>query len=138
MRCMVKRLLAPAATVVLVAVVGACSQPAPVSREAETPSFHVQLDLDGASLGRRTASVRVTGSDRNPVAAEQVVVSTAMPDMDMPGPTVVADEIESGRYEATGELFPMLGEWDLTVRIEETGASEDEVEEATFTIEAVP
>ena len=48
--------------------------------------------------------------------------------------TLVADEIEPGRYQATGELFTMLGEWTLTVRVESAGADD----EATFTIEADP
>jgi hypothetical protein len=54
----------------------------------------------------------------------------------MTGPSVVAEEIEPGRFEAKGELFTMLGEWNLAVRVE--GGSADPDEQAMFTVEAVP
>lgn len=123
------------AVVAVVAVVGACSQPPHVSLEEETASYHVELELDGATLGRRTASIEVTDADGEPVDAERVVVSTAMPSMGMDGPTIVAEEVEPGRYEANGSFFTMLGESTLTVRIE-AGAGSDE--EATFAVEAKP
>jgi YtkA-like len=104
--------------------------------DTETPSYRVQLDLDGASLGNRTATIEITDSDRNPVDAEHVVVSALMSEMDMTGPSVVAEEIEPGRFEAKGELFTMLGEWNLAVRVE--GGSAEPDEQAMFTVEAVP
>jgi hypothetical protein len=119
----------------LVLAAGACSQPSPVSLQAKTASYDVELDLDGASLGRRSASIEVTASgSREPDEIEQVTVSTVMADMNMPAASLVADEIEPGRYEARDELFTMLGDWTLTVRIEGTGFDE----EAQFTVEAVP
>lgn len=132
---MTRLLLPPVVTALLLAAAGACSQSSPVSTEADTANYHVQLDLDSASLGRRTATIEVTGAGGQPVDARRVVLSTAMPDMGMDGPTVVADELEPGRYEARGDLFTMLGESTLTVRIEASGADE---ETATFTVEAEP
>lgn len=129
-----RHLLLPPAAVILFAVLGACTQPSPVSDEADTARYHVQLDLDRATLGRRTATIGITDGDGRPVAAQQVTLSTFMTEMGMRGPTVVADEIEPSRYEATGDLFTMLGEWTLTVEIETTDAHE----EATFTVEAEP
>ena len=131
-----RRLLPPAATVALVAIAAACQEPEPLSLESETQSYRVQLDLDGASLGRRTATIEVTDANRRPVAAEHVVVSAIMADMDMTGPSVVADEVRTGRYEAKGEFFTMLGEWTLAVRIDGGDTTSDE--QAVFTLDAVP
>ena len=55
---------------------------------------------------------------------------------DRPPPQAIADEIETGRFEAEGEFFTMLGKWTLAVRIEGGGATSDE--QAVFTLEAIP
>jgi hypothetical protein len=128
--------LLPAAAIVLALVATACQEPEPLSLQAETPSYRVAVDLDGASLGRRTARIEITDHDRNPVSADQVEVSTAMDAMDMTGPSLVAEEIEAGRFAAEGELFEMLGEWTLTVRIDAPGGEPSE--QAQFTIDAKP
>jgi hypothetical protein len=125
--------LLPPAVALLLALAGACSPSSPVSAETDTANYHVQLDLDSASLGRRTATIEVTDSGGRPVDARRVVVSTAMPAMDLSGPTVVADELRPGRDEARGDLFTMLGETTLTVRIQAGGTGE---EIATFAVEA--
>jgi YtkA-like len=129
-----RRRLPALAVIVAVAFAGACSQPQPQSLQADTASYHVQLDLDAASLGRRTATIEVTDARGDPVDADQVVVTPVMAEMGMTRPALVADEVEPGRYRATGELFSMLGEWTLTVRIESAGADD----EATFTVKADP
>jgi len=118
--------------VVVMALTAACSQPKPQSLQADTASYHVQLDLDAASLGRRTATIEITDTRGDPVDADQVVVTPVMAEMGMTRPELVADEIGPGRYRATGELFSMLGEWRLTVRVEKAGAGD----EATFTVKA--
>jgi hypothetical protein len=127
-----RRRLPALAVIVAVVFAGACSQPQPQSLQADTASYHVQLDLDAASLGRRTATIEITDARGDPVDADQVVVTPIMAEMGMTRPDLVADEIEPGRYRATGELFSMLGEWTLTVRVEKAGADD----EATFTVKA--
>src|SRR5262245_55027269 len=125
-----RRLLPALAVLFAVVFAGACSQPPPQSLRADTASYHVQLDLDAASLGRRTATIQITDSHGDPVDADQVVVTPVMAKMGMTRPAVVADELGPGRYRATGELFSMLGKWTLTVRVESAGAHD----EATFTV----
>ena len=127
-----RRLLPALAVFFAVVFAGACSHPAPRSLRADTASYHVRLDLDAASLGRRTATIEITDSRGDPVDASQVVVTPVMARMGMTRPALVADELEPGRYRATGELFSMLGEWRLTVRVEKAGAGD----EATFTVKA--
>jgi hypothetical protein len=133
---LIRRLVPPAAAVALVVIAAACQEPEPLSLESETQSYRVQLDLDGASLGRRTATIEVTDATRRPVAAEQVVLSAVMDEMDMSGPTVIARRVGDGRYEAEGEVFTMLGDWTVTVRVE--GPGSQPAEQAQFTVEAVP
>jgi hypothetical protein len=127
-----RRRLPAFAVIAAVAFAGACSQSQPQSLQADAGSYHVQLDLDAASLGRRTATIEVTDAQGDPVDADEVVVTPVMTEMGMTRPALVADELEPGRYRATGELFSMLGEWTLTVRVEAAGADD----EATFTVEA--
>jgi hypothetical protein len=128
----IRRRLPVLALLVAVAFAAACSQAEPQSLQADTASYHVQLDLDAASLGRRTATIQITDARGDPVDADQVVVSPVMTEMGMTRPDLVADELEPGRYRATGELFSMLGEWNLTVRVERAGVDD----EATFTFDA--
>ena len=133
---LIRRLLPPAATVALVAITAACQEPEPLSLESETQSYRVQLDLDGSSLGNRSATIEITDSSRNPVDVEQVVLSEVMDEMDMSGPSVIARRVGDGRYEAEGEVFTMLGDWTVTVRVE--GPGSQPAEQAQFTVEAVP
>ena len=56
--------------------------------------------------------------------------------MDMSATSMVARQVDDGRYEVDGELFTMLGEWTLTVRIAGTGS--EPAEQAQFTVEAKP
>src|SRR5262245_48779153 len=119
-----RRLLPALAVIMAVAFAGACSQPPPQSLQADTPSYHVELDLDAASLGRRTATIEVTDARGDPVDADEIVLTPVMAEMGMTRPALVADEIEPGRYRATGELFSMLGEWILNVRIDHDAADD--------------
>src|SRR5262245_46754091 len=71
----------PALGVIAVVAMGfaaACSQPKPQSLQADTASYHVQLDLDAASLGRRTATIEITDAGGDPVDADRVVVTPVM------------------------------------------------------------
>ena len=64
------------------------------------------------------------------------MLSAVMDEMDMSGPSVIARRVGDGRYEAEGEVFTMLGDWTVTVRIE--GPGSQPAEQAQFTVEAVP
>ncbi len=47
-----------------------------------------------------------------------------MRDMGMASPEITAQMVAPGRYEAKGELFNMLGTWELDVRVGAGGAEE--------------
>ena len=102
---------------------------------AETAAYHVRLDLDGATLGRRVVSVEVADAADQAVAA-QVDLHTSMPEMRMVGPAVRMEQTGPGRYEASGDLFTMLGDWTVTVRVSEPGSASPQ--EAVFTVTVVP
>jgi hypothetical protein len=97
----------------------ACQQPSPVSLEATTDSYSVNLDLDAAALGQRTATIELEGPEPS-----QVVLAPAMPSMNMTGSETVATKVDDGRYEARGEFFSMEGDWSIEVRIEGPGGQE--------------
>ena len=126
----------PAAAVALVAIAAACQEPEPLSLESRR-YYRAQLDLDGASLGWRTATIEVTDANRRLVDAEHVVVSAIMTSMDdMSGASVVADEVGTGRYEAKGRVLHHARRGNTAVRIDGRGPRSDE--QAVFTLDAVP
>ncbi|MEV6110510.1 FixH family protein [Streptomyces sp. NPDC051940] len=124
------------AAVVAVIVVGANTSPKSVTLEARTDDYQVRLELDDVSPGRRTATVRVDGTDGRPVEATRVDVRAAMPEMGMDGKVLPAREVGPGQYEAKGLLFGMTGQWVVHLRI--AGAGEQRPQEAVFTIKAGP
>jgi YtkA-like len=107
----------------------ACQAPPPVALAAQTETYTVDLELDSATLGQRTATIELAG----PEPAE-VLLSPAMPQMNMTGTEMVATKVDDGRYEARGEFFSMLGDWQVEVKID--GPTGQEV--AAFDIEIEP
>lgn len=110
----------------------ACQAPSTtIVHEGHTSSYTVKLELDSTSLGKRAATIRLSGAAHEP---EQVAIVSSMPEMGMPGATVTAQRVSEYRYEAHGELFTMLGKWRIEVHL--TIAGTDEA--ATFDVTAVP
>jgi hypothetical protein len=70
----------------------------------------VTVSLDRASTGAVAAEVEV------PADVAAVSLSATMPQMGHMTPETVAEQQQPGRFRATGELFPMAGLWELTVR----------------------
>lgn len=125
-----------AAGIAAVVLTGVGRPPPPVSLRADTADYHVRLDLDSASLGRRTATVQVARADGRPVTAADVDVRMAMSAMRMTGEPLRARPTAPGRYEVSDDLFAMLGDWTVIVRISIPGSTS--TQEAVFTVKAVP
>lgn len=70
----------------------------------------VTVLLDKASTGTIAVEVEV------PAHVTAVSLSATMPQMGHMTPETVAKQEQPGRFGATGELFPMAGLWELTVR----------------------
>ncbi|MBO0870217.1 MAG: hypothetical protein J2P15_16795 [Micromonosporaceae bacterium] len=90
----------------------ACQAPPPVSLQKKTASYSVTLNLDSPTLGQRTATIQLSGPEPS-----RVVVAPSMRTMKMTGADAVATKVGNGRYQARGDFFPMLGDWNLEVRI---------------------
>jgi hypothetical protein len=125
-----------AAAVIAGILVSPGRDPVPASLRAETADYHVRLDLDGTSLGRRTATIEVLTKGGRPVDNATIDLRTAMPTMRMTGAQLRAPQTAPGRYEAAGDLFTMLGDWTVIVRISEPGVGS--AQEAAFPVRAVP
>jgi hypothetical protein len=106
----------------------------PVQQVAETPNYKVQLNLDGTGLGPRTATIEVHRSNSQPLSDAQVVLMPMMRDMAMSSPKVTAEQRAPGQYQAQGEFFTMLGDWELDVQVRADGL--DEI--ASFKVRATP
>ncbi|NUW45954.1 hypothetical protein [Nonomuraea rhodomycinica] len=63
--------------------------------------------------GRVTVEVTVSKGD-----ADTVALSAVMADMGHSTPELSATKRAPGRFVAVGELFPMSGVWDLSIRID--------------------
>ena len=104
-----------------------------VTQTSQTEHYTVQLNLDGTGFGQRTATITVNDVAGQPVVADQVVISPVMEQMGMLAPEATAQATEPGRYQAKGEFFSMIGEWQLNVRVSVGGKEEI----ARFVVQAV-
>ena len=104
-----------------------------IRQTAQTQHYTVQLNLDSTGFGERTATIEVHNTDGQPVVADQVVLSPVMEQMGMAAPEATADMIAPGRYQAKGEFFSMIGEWQVDVRV--TVRAMEEV--ARFNVQAI-
>ena len=119
----------------LAAVTVSACQPRPsLTLTRQTQNYAVQLDLDAATLGLRTATIQVSALNGRGPAIKTVKLMPSMRDMHMLGPEFEAARGEGGRYQAQGEFFTMLGKWEIDVRI----VSENAQEVAVFKVTAVP
>ena len=107
----------------LATILAACGG-AGFTQSSQTQRYTVQLTLDSLRFGQRTATIEVRDSGGQPVAADQVVLSPVMQQMGMAAPEVVAQPLAPGRYQAQGEFFSMLGQWEVDVRVSAGGAED--------------
>jgi hypothetical protein len=105
---------------VLLAACGASG----VTQTTQTEHYTVQLGLDGVGFGERQATVEIRDASGSPVSADVVVVAPVMRQMGMASPEAPARQVAPGRYQASGEFFSMIGEWEIDVRINAGGSEE--------------
>lgn len=95
-----------------------------ITQSAETAVYKVQLTLDAASFGQRTATIEVQDKSGKSAQIDQVVVAPLMEAMGMASPEQTAESLGNGRYQVQGEFFSMLGEWEFDVKISKGGQEE--------------
>jgi nitrogen fixation protein FixH len=110
---MMRKLLALvlAASVLLVA----CGEGAAPSWRAASASYQVQLTLDAVAQGSRQIQIDVSDRSGRPVEAAAITIAPTMSAMGHTQPELTAVAQGSGSYTASGELFSMLGAWELAV-----------------------
>ncbi|NUO97436.1 MAG: hypothetical protein HOW59_05855 [Nonomuraea sp.] len=96
------------------------SDPAPLTMTSTGTRYAVTVVIPRPATGRVTADVRVTSGDPHTVA-----LSTVMSGMGHATPEIVADQRRPGSFHAEGELFPMTGVWELSIRL--SGPAGEEV-----------
>lgn len=111
---MKRPVLAILAVVVAVVAVGALLfVSAPDAGPLRLNQADTTVLLDKASTGTVAAQVEV------PADVAAVSLFATMPRMGHMTPEVVAEQEQPGRFRVTGELFPMAGRWELTVRADD-------------------
>lgn len=120
--------------VVLLVVLVGCGPTTTTTQTLKTERHIMQLALDGTGLGERVATIDIKTLADQPIPNGEVVVLPSMEQMSMESPEVTAQQVAPGRYEARGEFFTMLGEWELSVRVH----TEEGQDAATFKVRATP
>jgi hypothetical protein len=106
--------------VLLLLALAACAGSG-ITQSAQTERYIIEMTLDSASFGERTATIAVTDRAGEPAVVDQVVLAPVMEQMGMASPELTAQPSAPGRYQAKGEFFSMLGEWQVDVRVSAGG-----------------
>ncbi|MGW6933605.1 FixH family protein [Lentzea sp. NPDC054927] len=97
----------------------AFSAPDPAKEQltANSASYTVAVRLQRWAAGDNTVDVEVSRRDHAPVEVDRLALEAAMPRMGHATSQLKAETVGPGRFHATGELFPMSGVWELSVRL---------------------
>jgi major membrane immunogen (membrane-anchored lipoprotein) len=109
--------------VVMVSLLVACGGNG-FTQTVDTDSYRVQLGLDGVDFEQHTATITVQDKSGQAAAVDQVVVVPIMEAMGMVSPEQTAQPLGDGRYQAQGQFFSMLGDWEFDVRVSAGGKQE--------------
>jgi len=94
------------------------------AQTVDTDSYRVQLSLDGVDFNQHTATITVQDKSGQAAPVDQVVIAPVMEAMGMVSPEQTARPLGDGRYEAQGQFFSMLGDWEFDVRVAAGGKQE--------------
>jgi hypothetical protein len=105
--------------VLLLLTLAACGSG--ITQTAQTERYKIELTLDQASFGERTATIAVNDLSGQPAAVDKLVLAPVMESMGMASPELTAQPTGPGRYQINAEFFSMIGEWHVDVRVSATG-----------------
>ncbi|MFC4116334.1 hypothetical protein [Nonomuraea zeae] len=108
---LIAAVLVAAAVVLFVVGRSAAAEPIEVSTTGTRYAATVVIPEPGTE--RVTAQVRLTSG-----APDLVAVSSVMAEMGHSTPEITARRTAPGRFLAEGELFPMPGVWELSIRLD--------------------
>jgi YtkA-like protein len=104
-----------------------------ITQTAQTERYNIEITLDSASFGERTATIVVKDRSGQPAAVDQVVLASVMESMGMASPELTAQPTAPGRYQIKGEFFSMIGEWHVDVRV--SAAGRDDIARFLFQVQ---
>ncbi|WP_067175553.1 hypothetical protein [Microtetraspora niveoalba] len=115
---MIKRWYALAAAALVTAavalyVVGRSTAAEPVNLTTTGSRYTATVFIADPAPGRVTVEIKVSRGD-----ADTVALSAVMAAMGHSTPEISAAMREPGRFVAVGELFPMSGVWELSIRLD--------------------
>ncbi|GAA2208361.1 FixH family protein [Nonomuraea monospora] len=94
-------------------VVGRSTAAGPITLTTAGTRYTATVLIPDPRPGQVTVEIQVSRGD-----ADSVAVSAVMAEMGHSTPELTAAEREPGRFVAGGELFPMSGVWELTIRLD--------------------
>ncbi|GLW10855.1 hypothetical protein Misp01_59830 [Microtetraspora sp. NBRC 13810] len=94
-------------------VVGGSTAARPVSLTTTGTRYTATVLIADPAPGQATVEIEVSRGD-----ADSVSLSAVMAEMGHATPEISATEREPGRFVAVGELFPMNGVWELSIRLD--------------------
>ncbi|MCK2215545.1 FixH family protein [Actinomadura sp. ATCC 31491] len=104
--------LALVAAAAVVFVVGRGMTAEPLRASVAGARYAATVVIDRPTTGRVTVEVEVTSGE-----ADTAAVSTVMTGMGHATPELPARRTGPGRFAAEGELFPMAGTWEVSIRL---------------------
>lgn len=107
---MIAVVLVVAAVVIFIVGRGLGSEP--LRATSTGARYAVTVVIGKPATGRVSVEVQVTSGD-----PETVAVSAVMTGMGHSTPEIAAREAAPGRFVAEGELFPMTGAWEVSIRL---------------------
>ncbi|MFF4774380.1 hypothetical protein ACFY05_16115 [Microtetraspora fusca] len=115
---MIKRWHAVAAAALVIAavalyVVGRSTAAEPVNLTTTGSRYTATVLIADPAPGQVTVEIKVSKGD-----ADTVALSAVMAEMGHSTPEISATMREPGRFVAVGELFPMSGVWELSIRLD--------------------
>jgi len=109
---------------------------APSMVEAEVGAYHVGVAISPARQGENRITVEFHGFETGALPAPRSVDISFTHVASGVGPFRVAlDDLGGGRYEASGQVFPLVGNWEVTVMVR---VSEYEQERTTVELGVRP
>ncbi|MGN9847295.1 hypothetical protein ACTMTI_55385 [Nonomuraea sp. H19] len=109
-------------------IVGRSISAEPLRLGATGTRYAATVLVNPPTTGPVTVEVLVNSGD-----ADTVALSAVMADMGHAMPEVAAREQAPGRFVAEGELFPMTGAWELSIRLDGPAGEETLVVNALIT-----
>ncbi|UBU17409.1 FixH family protein [Nonomuraea gerenzanensis] len=113
---------------VAVFVMGRAATTGPLELTTTGARYAATVVIEDPKPGRVAVAVEVNEGD-----ADSVAVSAVMADMGHSTPELAATEREPGRFLAEGELFPMSGVWELSIRLDGPAGEEQLAVKALIT-----